>query len=81
MKKGQPHGTLSANLGSVFSQPLLNSNGSTLWLEHAVEKASQGECYWLMWYDDQGSPPLPMSAVFWKDDLRQMISLLTDFVP
>lgn len=34
-----------------------------------------------MWYDPNGVPTIPLSGVFTKDDLQEMVSLLAGFVP
>jgi len=36
--------------------------------------------FWLMWYDSNGIPELPMSTVFGKDDFGEMVKLLTTFI-
>jgi len=53
-----------------------------LWLEHVVEtKNPTGkEYYWLMWYD-KGHPTIPMSGVFEKSELENMLKGLANFVP
>lgn len=85
IRKGFPHGSAQAG-GSVFDQPLLPGNYS-LWLEYVVEnsglpaQSSQNDLYWLMWYDQNGDPLLPASAVLTKANLREMVGLLANFVP
>ncbi|MBU4273660.1 MAG: hypothetical protein KKA28_17500 [Planctomycetes bacterium] len=79
--KGHAHGTLSPTRGSVFANPLISAGGYSLWLEHVLEKTTHQKFYWLMWYDPKGIPTIPLSGVFTKDDLRQMMSQLADFVP
>jgi hypothetical protein len=81
VSKGHAHGTFSQALGSVFDRPLISADGYSLWLEHVVEKANQQEVYWLMWYDRDGVPTIPLSGVFTKDNLQEMVSLLAGFVP
>lgn len=66
---------------SVFDSPLIQLPGASLWLEHVVEKETGDPCYWLMWYDHLGNPTIPLSGVFSKDDLSQMLRRLADFVP
>jgi hypothetical protein len=67
--------------GNVFDSPLIRHGGFSLRLEHVVEKPTGGEMYWLMWYEPSGIPALPLSAVFDRDDLEQMIGQLARFVP
>jgi hypothetical protein len=82
IQKGEPHGN-SATLGSVFRDPLIqNADGYSLWLEHAIQKDTRDEYYWLMWYDQQGKPTIPMSGIFARCDLEQMAGRLArDFLP
>ena len=81
IKKGNPHGKYSKTRGSVFPEPLIIvSNGSTLWLEYVTEE-NEENIYWLMWYDSDGKPTIPLSAVFNNDDLGNMIKQLTKFIP
>jgi hypothetical protein len=75
------HGIQSTSRGSVFDQPLLESNGYTLWLEHVLDKKTQDSCYWLMWYGPDGISTVPMSSVLSKDDITNMARLLASFVP
>lgn len=79
--KGFSHMPYSETPGSVLQNSLIDSNGYTLWLEHVIDKASNEEIYWLMWYDPDGKPTIPMSGVFGKVDLEQMVAQLTRFVP
>jgi len=81
ISKGCRHGSVSSTAGSVFDSPLVSTGGYSLWLEHVVNKANYNEAHWLMWYDSQGIPTIPLSGVFGKNELRQMISQLADFVP
>lgn len=79
--KGVAHSPLSQTLGSVFPAPLIQHNGHSLWLEHVEEIETSTELYWLMWYDSQGLPTIPLSGVFDRVELSAMVSRLTDFVP
>lgn len=79
--KGRAHGSLSPSGGSVFDNPLITVASYSLWLEHVIDKTTQEELYWLMWYKSDGVPTIPLSGVFGKNDLRQMVSQLADFVP
>lgn len=78
--KGYSHGSLSPVKGSVLEDALINT-GYSLWLEHVLDKTSGDEVYWLMWYDHNGTPTIPMSGIFGKDELEQMIGKLARFVP
>ena len=78
---GFAHDPFSTNLGSVLDAPLLISNGYSLWLEHVLEKSSNSELFWLMWYDPNGWPTIPLSGVFGKSDLELMIGRLTTSIP
>ncbi len=75
--KGHPHGTGQAK-GSVFPQALVNT-GYSLWLEH-VTGAEGEEVFWLMWYDGQGSPTIPMSGVFDGPDIQTISRGLASFI-
>ncbi len=81
LKKGFSHGSLAATLGSVFTDALINTGDYSLWLEHVVETDTEEEIYWLMWYDRDGKPTIPLSGVFGRDDLEQMVGRLAKFVP
>src|SRR5579863_8427306 len=71
--KGFAHGNAATTAGSVFPEPLTSREGDySLWLEHAVEKKSGDECYWLMWYDGAGAPTISMSAILNRDDIANM---------
>ena len=81
--RGNPHSNYAATLGSVTGQPLVRtSEGATLWLEHVEEvKTPTQKCYWLMWYDQNGIPTIPLSGVFDKSELGQLAQQLVQFVP
>jgi len=81
MTKGNPHGEIAPTGGSVFEAPLVNHAGHTLWLEHVEEISSGAELYWLMWYQPSGVPTIPMSGVFDRAELGQMIGQLASFIP
>jgi hypothetical protein len=80
--KGEPHGP-STTRGSVFKDALIQvPGGYSLWLEHVIDKNEGEECYWLMWYDPQGKPTIPLSGIFGRADLEQMVGRLArDFLP
>lgn len=77
--KGMAHGSASTK-GSVFSSPLVN-HGYSLWLEHVEEIETGNEVYWLMWYEANGIPTIPMSGIFDKSELLEMIKQLASFIP
>jgi hypothetical protein len=81
LMKGVAHGAHGTSLGSVFNRPPIVGNNYSLWLEHVIELATNDEYYWLMWYDLRGWPAVPLSAVFTKQDLQEMVRLMADFVP
>jgi hypothetical protein len=76
--KGYPHETGSA-LGNVFEVALIRREDKALYLEHVTDQEAR-EWYWLMWYRS-GVPLIPMSGVFEKSDLMQMLSLIGSFIP
>jgi hypothetical protein len=80
LAKGNPRTGYATTLGNVFEGPLAD-HGYSLWLEHAIEKKTGDEVYWLMWYDLNGVPTIPLSGVLNKADLEQMIGRLARFVP
>jgi hypothetical protein len=77
--EGKPHGA-GQEKGSVFDEPLLSSEGYTLWLEHVLDRAEGRKTFWLMWYDPDGSPTIPLSGVFSHDQIREMTSRLASFI-
>jgi len=78
--RGSAHGAAPAR-GSVFPNSLINHGGYTLWLEHVVEKEGVPDLFWLMWYDPAGIPTIPLSGIFDRNDLREMLGQLANFVP
>lgn len=81
IEKGFPHQPSSSTRGSVLEASLMESEGYSLWLEHAMEKETRQEVYWLMWYSPEGKPTIPFSGVFSKEDLENMLGKLARFVP
>src|ERR1700680_3423857 len=75
--RGHTH-TPSETNGSVVAQPLIRKNdGYTLWLEYVADKRDpQADWFWLMWYDGEGKPTMPMSAVFDRQQLGGMVDQL-----
>jgi hypothetical protein len=79
--KGKPHGIGNA-LGSVFSEPLFTGDqNDSVWLEHVVGKGDGKALYWLVWYDSEGKPKIPLSAIFGKEQLVEMSKRIAEFVP
>lgn len=80
--RGYPHLPGEA-AGSVLPVRLTNSAslGYDLWLEHVAEEGTSQAWYWFMWYDPSGVPTIPMSAVFQKAELQQLLASLAEFVP
>lgn len=77
VSKGHPHGPGTAK-GSVFPQALVNT-GYSLWLEHVLSTDDE-EAFWLMWYDGQGLPTIPMSGVFGASDIQEITRGLASFI-
>lgn len=78
INKGHSHGLAPAR-GSALLNPLVSHHYS-LWLEHIVDKQDDSEAFWLMWYDDQGRPTIPLSGAMWLDQLRDMVGGLSKFI-
>jgi hypothetical protein len=78
-EKGKPHGKAQAG-GSVFPGPLVPGDYYTLWLEFVRDKKGGPDTLWLMWYDGEGTPTIPMSGVISADQIKQMTAKLTDFI-
>ena len=79
-ESGFAHGSNVAR-GSVFPEALAcNADGSSLWLEHVVDD-SEGSFYWLMWYDAQGKPTIPLSGILTRDHISNMAVMLTKVIP
>ncbi len=79
--KGFPHYPRADTRGNVIKSALVDYGNYSVWLEHAFDKLEEEEMYWLMWYDEDGVPTIPMSGVFGRDELENMVSRLTRFVP
>jgi hypothetical protein len=77
--KGHPHGNGQA-VGSVFAQPLFWSLSNSLWLEYVEDKVDGVEVFWLMWYDANGSPTIPLSGVFEASDIKEIAKRLAGFI-
>lgn len=72
----------SATRGSVVPNPLIRSDGFSLWLEHLVEfQPSGADWYWLMWYAPDGRPTIPLSGVFKRSELAGMVEQLLQLEP
>lgn len=81
IRRGYPHAP-SGTLGSAVPEPLVRSEGYTLWLEHVNERADENaDWYWLMWYDPEGLPTIPLSGVFDRQQLAGMVEQLLSLVP
>ncbi len=65
---------------SVFRGPLIDHDGYSLWLEHVIEIATGERCYWLMWYDANGWPTIPLSGVLDRSEIPTMAGRLASFV-
>jgi hypothetical protein len=74
-EKGHPHGSKGEAKGNVLPGPLFDGGSYSLWLEHVVEKKTEKEVFWLMWYRD-GVPTIPASGVLNAKNLDTIISNL-----
>ena len=79
VNKGKPHGPGNAR-GSVFDEPLV-PGAYSLWLEHAVNKENDSSTFWLMWYDAEGSPTIPMSGIISEEQIEEMARRLRILTP
>jgi hypothetical protein len=79
ISKGHPHGNGQV-IGSVFPQPVFGGIGYTLWLEYVTDKLDGHHVFWLMWYDTNGSPTIPLSGVFDASDIQGIASRLATFI-
>ena len=81
--KGHPHGAGQAR-GSVFGQGVLPASaagGYSLWLEYVIEpKTGDDDWFWLMWYDSNEDPTIPLSGVFKRRQIQEMARRLSDFI-
>jgi hypothetical protein len=69
---GYPHGGNPIR-GSAFPHPLHSVGGWSLWLEHVSQKDDpEHEWFWLMWYDDNRRPTIPLSGVMHRQDIANM---------
>ncbi len=65
---------------SVFSEPLIPGENYTLWLERVRDRKGGSDKFWLMWYDEEGTPTIPLSGVISADEMREMVAKLADFI-
>lgn len=72
LQKGYSPVSRSGTRGSVTEEALYNDGEYSFWLEHIVEKKTEKNLFWFMWYKD-GIPLLNMSGVFDEDDLTTVI--------
>jgi hypothetical protein len=77
--KGVPHSASQAR-GSVFDAPLIDHGDNSLWLEHVTVKADGSDCFWLMWYDADGTPTIPLSGVLEAGDIKRLAGRLAAFI-
>lgn len=57
---------------------VITQSGHSLWLEHVLSPATGTEWYWLMWYDRNGIPTIPLSGVMTKSDIVQLTKTLAE---
>ncbi len=63
--KGYEH-IPGAPRGSVTPEEL----DTHLFLEYVIDKKNGNSCFWFIWYDLNGIPKTPDSAVFYEDDIK-----------
>ncbi len=83
ISRGFAHGW-SQTRGSVVEGPLAGQQGEySLWLEHVANRDDPAETdiYWLMWYDPEGNPTIPLSGILHREELADMVRGLMAFVP
>jgi hypothetical protein len=69
-------------LGSVFPHAVLSVNGWSLWLEYVLDhREHDRDWFWLMWYSPAGMPTIPLSGVFRKGDIAEIVKRLGEFIP
>jgi hypothetical protein len=74
--------TPSQTRGSAIPAPLVQNNGWTLWLEYVSELEDPDTTwFWLMWYAPDGLPTIPLSGVFDRNHLADMIRQLVEQEP
>jgi hypothetical protein len=78
VQKGHAHGTGNAS-GSVFPHPIVQ-HGYSLWLEYVTCKDDGADVFWLMWYDGNGDPTIPLSGVLNADDIQIVSESLASFI-
>lgn len=81
LTEGFPHGPNREARGSVLEGPLFDFGDASIWLEHVIESATGEKCYWLMWYDAEGRPTIPLSGVFGRPDLERAARALRSLTP
>jgi hypothetical protein len=81
LSRGYAHSVLHADsTGSVLPDAVFDFGEASIWLEHVVDRHSGERCFWLMWYNAEGKPTIPMSGVFGVDEIERASSALRDFV-
>ena len=73
---GFPHAPNGEALGSVIDGPLFDFGDVSIWSKHVVERATRERCSWLMWYDADGRPTIPLSSVFDRADIEHAAQAL-----
>lgn len=75
INKGNKHRENHNYLGSVTKEPLYADDENSIWLEHAVNVNNpEDTCYWFMWYNYEGFPTIPLSAVMSIDEIRTVLA-------
>jgi hypothetical protein len=74
INKGYKHYKKHDYKGCVTETPLLKlKNSNSLWLEYVIDKQSKEKGIWLMWYDKNGYPAIPASAIIYLEHLNEVI--------
>lgn len=58
----------------------MTGDGYSLWLEYVVDRSGGWEPFWFMWYDSDGNPTIPMSGVFDRSQIQEMVARLASFI-
>lgn len=73
---GFPHAPRGEARGSVIEGPLFDYEDASIWLEHVVDRETGETCYWLMWYNTDGRPTIPLSGVFGRSEIERATEAL-----
>ncbi len=63
--------------GSMFPGALVSSKERSLWLERIIDTKQLGrECYWLMWYLENGDPELQSAPILNRHEYSVLLANL-----